>query len=140
MSSTRRRISRLRSGSPIGGSVVPFIPQIDTSALENDTSFPRSTPHSKASLTRQSLCAGPNLLLNPGAEEDLGWSSSVPWAVGFGEPDPYEGSAYFVAGTPEPGEAAELFQEVDVAIFGERIDAGQQLFELRAWVSPIRSA
>ncbi len=52
------------------------------------------------------ICAGPNQLQNPGAEEELGWSETdpqAPWSLGFGEPDPYEGEAYFVEGTPEPG-------------------------------------
>lgn len=86
------------------------------------------------------ICAGPNLLRNPGAElrpEDglLPFWSDVP-PVSFerlrdGLPAPVEGRATFFAGLEE---LAEVYQDVDVAAYAPRIALGDQRFAFHGFV------
>ncbi|MEE8526203.1 MAG: PKD domain-containing protein, partial [Thermoanaerobaculia bacterium] len=79
------------------------------------------------------LCAGPNLLLNPGAEaaptggEIPGWLQieSSDWRPRLFAPEAFAGDAYFFAGTAP---MAELAQDVEVSALAARIDAGIQEF------------
>jgi hypothetical protein len=85
------------------------------------------------------VCAGPNLLRNPGAEQTAGITGIPGWTeiTGFdwhpaGEPPlPREGEAYFFAG--QTG-AAELEQVVDLSAFADLILAGGQKFEFEGYV------
>jgi chitinase len=81
------------------------------------------------------LCAGPNLLLNPGAEQAPAGAGTVPgWRAvagsqwqprGGANPQPAEGSAYFYAGQVAH---AELAQDVDVSAYARSVDNGAQTF------------
>ncbi|MCP4568208.1 MAG: hypothetical protein GY841_11580, partial [FCB group bacterium] len=85
------------------------------------------------------VCAGPNLLVNPGAEarpEDgglPGWTMVLgsDWQRRFAPPEPAEGQASFFAGTAE---LAELIQDVEVTAYAARIAAGDQHFAFDGWV------
>jgi hypothetical protein len=78
-------------------------------------------------------CAGPELLVNSGAEEPAtgpgipGWIDAVgsDWNPAGAPPDPFEGEAYFSAGVSD---TAELVQEVDVSAYAGPIAAGGQRF------------
>jgi hypothetical protein len=79
-------------------------------------------------------CASPNLLINPGAEDDpelLGWTPTDGVHRGFGDPEPLTGTAYFVlaAGTT-------LTQDVSITAFAGSVDAGTQSFAFDAFVRP----
>ncbi|MCP4659197.1 MAG: hypothetical protein GY856_27625, partial [bacterium] len=88
------------------------------------------------------ICAGPNLLVNPGAEarpdegELPGWIevAGSDWQRRSADPDPAEGGAYFFAGTAE---YAELVQDVDVGAYAARIAAGEQIF---GFIGAVRTA
>lgn len=75
-----------------------------------------------------------NLVTNPGNELPLvggqiqGWTEVVGanWTQRLSGPDPFEGIAYFFAGT---GAAATLRQDVDVSSFAGQIDAGLLAFD-----------
>ena len=78
-------------------------------------------------------CPGPNLLVNPSAEDPLvngelfGWQevTGTRWTR-FNAHAPFDGSFYFYAGAVGTG---ELSQDVDVSAFANTIDAGNQIFE-----------
>jgi large repetitive protein len=84
------------------------------------------------------VCAGPNLLANPGAEERTadgsirGWRLvEGDWLRDFGPPEPLEGRVQFGAGEAEH---SELVQDVDVSVFADAVDAGEQSFVFRGFV------
>jgi hypothetical protein len=78
-------------------------------------------------------CAGPELLVNSGAEQPSagpgipGWTASAgnDWNPAAAPPDPFEGNAYFSAGTSD---TAELVQDVDVSAYAGRIAGAGQRF------------
>jgi len=78
-------------------------------------------------------CAGPELLVNPGAEAPPdgpgipGWTaaSGSDWKPRQAPPDPFEGESYFAAGVSG---TAELVQDVDVSAYAARIADGSQRF------------
>jgi uncharacterized repeat protein (TIGR01451 family) len=84
-------------------------------------------------------CSGPELLVNPGAEQPLaggelpGWTEVVggDWQPRFAAPPPIEGQAYFFAGMVP---LAELRQDVDISAYAAEVDSGGQLFSLQAFV------
>jgi large repetitive protein len=84
------------------------------------------------------VCASPNLLSNPGAEELPGTNDPIPgWAETEGtgwrrktsNPNPAEGAAYFFAGNAQN---AELVQDVNVSGYAAHILTGAQELELQA--------
>jgi hypothetical protein len=85
-------------------------------------------------------CEGPNLLLNPSAEEKSDERGILNWTVVAGEgwlrgqapPVPVDGSHYFYYTGTTPG--GELIQDVDVSAYAERIAAGRQWFTFDAFV------
>ncbi len=85
-------------------------------------------------------CPGPNLLLNPGAEErpvagELpGWVSvpDASWTRRTGEVAALEGKRYF--GAQGGGELAELRQDVSLEAYESRIVAGGQRFAFEGYV------
>ncbi len=90
-------------------------------------------------------CAGPNLLVNAGAESPSpflvgalvfpGWNvafGSLPWQQRTADPAPLEGGAYFAPGVSPL--FAELYQDVPVAAWAQPIDAGGQSFGFAGWV------
>jgi fibro-slime domain-containing protein/uncharacterized repeat protein (TIGR01451 family) len=84
-------------------------------------------------------CPTPNLLANPGAEEGStqagvipGWTAAgVAWTRRSGNPAPAQGTAYFAAGG---GGRTELFQDVDVSAYADRVDSGLQRFQFEGMV------
>ena len=89
--------------------------------------------HAVGTIFDNEPCLGPNLLANPSAEA-LALEAGIPewsqttgnnWQPRLGPPTPADGLYFFYAGTDQD---AELRQDVDVSIFGERIDAGIQRF------------
>ena len=84
-------------------------------------------------------CLGPNLLVNPGAEDALaggelpGWTEvlGTEWRSRFAEPLPLEGAAYFSAGSEA---VAELRQDIDVSAYAGAIDTGTQVFSFQSFV------
>lgn len=88
-------------------------------------------------------CAGPNLLVNPGAElvesgELIGWTevTGTTWTrrPGGSSRAAFEGGHMFAAGQVA---TAELRQEVDVTAFSSFIDAGAQRFAFLGYVSTL---
>ncbi len=90
-------------------------------------------------------CVGANLLVNPGAELPSpaligplalpGWTvalGNLPWQQRTADPAPLEGGAYFAPGLSLT--FAELYQDVSVAAWAQRIDAGAQSFDFSGWV------
>jgi len=81
----------------------------------------------------------PNLLLNPGCEEELvngeipNWNEVVGsnWTQRSSDPNAYEGNYYFFAGE---GSNAELMQEVNVSPFVYYIDANLQKIYFNCYV------
>ncbi len=84
-------------------------------------------------------CLGPNLLVNPGAEEPSAANDSIPgwtetgsgWQRRTANPAPAEGTAYFFAGNVQH---AQLTQDVNVLPYGLHILLGGQEFEIQASV------
>ena len=84
------------------------------------------------------VCAGPNLLRNPGAESEAGgtgipdWTevSGYDWHPADGPTLPWEGGQYFFAGDTA---FAQLEQVVDVSAFADRILDGHQVFEFEGY-------
>jgi hypothetical protein len=89
-------------------------------------------------------CVGPNLVVNPGAEDRLENGSIPGWTQTAGEwqrreapPTPVEGDHLFYAGAVA---YAELVQEIDVSAFSQTIDADTQWFTFEAWVRNLYEA
>ncbi|HXT21238.1 MAG TPA: Calx-beta domain-containing protein, partial [Thermoanaerobaculia bacterium] len=82
-------------------------------------------------------CASPDLLRNGGGEElapngsFAGWTGTG-WEAGFAGPQPFAGDNYFLA---RAGAALELVQDVSLAPFASRIDAGGQAFVFEGFVA-----
>ena len=84
-------------------------------------------------------CLGPNLIVNPGADEkttDLGlpgWTAvqGTGWQQRFSGPKSFGKRAYFSAG---PGTMAELRQDIDISAYAERIKDGAQRFAFEGHV------
>ncbi|MCP4654242.1 MAG: DUF11 domain-containing protein, partial [bacterium] len=127
------------------------VPIHDDAILESDETFrvelsaPVNTEIARGTavgtILDDEICAGPNLLRNPGAEqrpvdgELPGWTAvSSDWQQRFAEPEPAAGQASFWAGG---GELAELLQDVDVAAYQARIGGGGQIF---AFAGSLRTA
>ncbi len=97
--------------------------------------------HGVGTIQDDDSCIGPNLLVNPGAEQKRarrrvwGWTQVLGrWGRSYGRatsPAPFEGNAYF---DPGRAEAAELRQDVDVSAFREFIDVGGQEFVFDGYV------
>ena len=94
-----------------------------------------------ATIVGGELCAGPNLLVNAGAEERGSGDALPGWRRTTGHVErlrldalePVDGRAVFFGGI-DPAPTAELVQDVDLGAYADRIDGGTQRFELRAWV------
>ena len=90
-------------------------------------------PQALGTIVDDESCAGPELLMNPGAEEPPegpgipGWIATAggDWNPRGAPPDPFEGQAYFSAGISG---TAELIQDVDVSAYAARIAGGDQRF------------
>ncbi|HEV8578898.1 MAG TPA: Calx-beta domain-containing protein [Thermoanaerobaculia bacterium] len=96
-----------------------------------------------ATIRDDERCTGPNLLVNAGAELPSpsiaspaaipGWTAvgTALWQQRTADPRPAEGLAYFSSGNTD---FAELYQDVSVASYAPRIDAGGQAFAFGGWV------
>jgi hypothetical protein len=90
-------------------------------------------PQAVGTIVDDERCAGPELLINPGAEEPPdgpgipGWTAAAggDWNPRGAPPDPFEGEAYFSAGVSD---TAELTQDVNVSAYAARIAGGDQRF------------
>ena len=90
-------------------------------------------PQAVGTIVDDERCAGPELLINPGAEEPPGGPGIPGWTATAGgdwnprgaPPEPFEGEAYFFAGVSG---TAELIQDVDVSAYAARIADGDQRF------------
>ncbi len=124
---------------PVVGDVVLETDETFVVELSNAVNTAIVDPTGVGTILDDEVCAGPNLLLNPGAEafpedgEIPGWIEveGGDWQQRFADPEPAEGAAYFFAGGVE---YAELIQDVDVGAYAARIAAGGQLFEFRGFV------
>ena len=82
-------------------------------------------------------CASTDLLSNGGGEEVAldgtfaGWTGTG-WEGGYASPQPFAGEGYFLA---RGGSALELTQDVSLAPFASRIDAGGQAFVFEGFVA-----
>ncbi|MBD3867919.1 MAG: choice-of-anchor D domain-containing protein [Acidobacteria bacterium] len=107
--------------------------------LINPTGAVLGDSHAVGVIEDNEVCAGPNLLVNPGAEQFNegsgipGWTevSGFDWQSVAGLPDPFEGERFFSPGTTA---AAELEQMVDLSAFADLILAGGQKFEFEGYV------
>lgn len=86
---------------------------------------------------RAQLTPGPNLLVNPGAEDPLvngeipGWTEAKGDLWTIGTADPHTGVAKFRSGNVKEG---ELTQDIDVTQYLPLIQAGLQAFTFEGWV------
>ncbi len=91
-------------------------------------------PNGVGTIVDEEGCASPNLLANPGAEDEgpglepAGWTASGQIIRGSGDPEPLAGTAYFVLGA-----TSTLTQEVPIAAFAAPVDAGTQSFAFEAF-------
>ena len=81
----------------------------------------------------------PNLIANPGAEDELVNGEIPHWTEVSGSNwtrrvnnDPFEGEAHFYAGN-SPG-AVELAQDVDVSALADAVDGGAQRFQFLGYI------
>jgi hypothetical protein len=89
-------------------------------------------------------CIGPNLVLNPSAEERPSGTEVPDWTTVAGSwqrraavPEPVEGQYFFY---PTTTDYAELVQDVDVSAFHQRIDTDRQWFSFEAWARTLYEA
>lgn len=101
--------------------------------LANASGAPIQDGRATGKIIDDEECPTPNLLANPGAEDGStqagvipGWTADgAAWRRRTGNPAAAEGAAYFAAGA---GGRSELFQDVDVSAYADRIDTGLQRF------------
>ncbi|MCP4548088.1 MAG: hypothetical protein GY835_16615 [bacterium] len=110
---------------PIVGDVLLERDEVFRGMLSNAVNTTIEGAEGLGTILDDELCAGPNLLVNPGAEarpvdgEIPGWTmvSGSDWQRRFAPPEPIEGVAFFFAGTAG---LAELVQDVDVSAYTAR--------------------
>jgi hypothetical protein len=113
--------------------------------LSNPVSSTIEVSSAVGSILDDEVCASPNLLRNPGAEEPAdgdgipGWTvvKGTGWQARSSNPKPYQGKAYFFAGEAE---TAELEQVVDLSLFADAIATGEQAFVFEGYVRTRRGS
>ncbi|MGB6002093.1 MAG: Calx-beta domain-containing protein, partial [Thermoanaerobaculia bacterium] len=107
--------------------------------LSNPVSSTIEVSSAVGTILDDEVCASPNLLRNPGAEEPTdgdgipGWTAvqGANWQARSSNPKPFSGEAYFFAGEAE---TAELEQIVDLSLFADAIASGEQAFVFEGYV------